>query len=155
MDSKNFQTIFKLGMWWRFIYGIFKFCLGIFLFYFIHHSFSDVFTRFFISELSEDPNDAFIYLVKLFLDGHDFLISYFISFYFVFWGALDAFLSYNILRFRIWAYPVSLILISGFTFYEIFRFFYTKSLILFFVILFDLFIFWVINKEYRKLEHVE
>lgn len=147
-----FNIVFEVGMWWRIVYGILKFCFGLFLLNYIHHSFGDLFNHFFILEIKDDSKDLFIKITNLFLDRHHFVVTYFISFYFIFWGALDAFLSINILRLKIWAYPVSLFLISIFTTYEFFRFLHHKSLLLLSVILFDLFILWVINKEYKKLK---
>ncbi len=150
-----FGLIFKLGMYWRIIYAIFKFVFGIILLKFINSNFTDLFYQVFRQEILEDKDDIFIRAIKSIFDGHTFYVTYFISIYFIFWGAVDAFLSFNLLKLRIWSYPVSLTLITTFTLYEIYRFTHTHSLILLSIILIDIFLIWIIFKEYKKLKLIK
>ena len=150
-EKDDFQIIFRLGMLWRVVYGIAKVILGILILNFVGQSLGDVFYNLMSHEIIEDPNDLLVKTVSYLLNINRLDISYFTSIYLIFWGLLDSFLSISILRFRLWAYPVSLALISLFTLYEIYRLTYSHSLILLFVIIVDIFIIWIIKKEYTRL----
>jgi uncharacterized membrane protein len=153
-EDHYFGLIFKLGMYWRIIYAIFKFVFGIILLKFINSNFTDLFYHVMGHEIIEDKNDIFIRAIKSIFDNHTFYVTYFVAIYFIFWGAVDAFLSFNLLKLNLWSYPVSLTLITVFTLYEIYRFTYTHSLILLSIIFIDIFLIWIIFKEYKKLKLV-
>ena len=154
-EKDDFQIIFRLGMLWRVVYGIAKVILGILILNFVGQSLGDVFYNLMSHEIIEDPNDLLVKTVSYLLNINRLDISYFTSIYLIFWGLLDSFLSISILRFRLWAYPVSLALISLFTLYEIYRLTYSHSLILLFVIIVDIFIIWIIKKEYTRLTTID
>lgn len=146
-----FQTIFRLGMWWRIFYGVLKFILGLVLLNFVHSTFADIFYKFMNHELIEDPNDVLINAIGLLLNKSTANVSYFIAIYLIFWGFVDSFLSINLLRLRLWSYPVSLALIGLFILYGMYRLTYTHSIVLLIVIIIDLLILWLIIQEYRRL----
>jgi len=103
-------------------------------------------------ELAEDHNDILYRFLFNILYNHPVYISYFLATYLIFWGFVDMFLSYNLLKHRLWAFPVSLVVIGLFVIYEIVRFTNTHSLILLSVILIDTLILFIIWNEYRKLK---
>ena len=103
-------------------------------------------------EIVEDPGDIFIRLVGSLLEELSLSTGTFIAFYLMFWGGTDVFLSSNTLRHKLWAFPISLTLIGAFVLYEIYRVTHTHSLVLAFIILLDLAILWLINREYRILK---
>jgi len=107
LEKKDyFSIIFTIGMWWRIIYGIFKLFLGISLLWFVHSSFTELFYKIAGHELLEDPNDILINSLGFFINNTTASVTYFISFYFIFWGLLDSFLSINLLKLRLWSYPI-------------------------------------------------
>ena len=70
----------------------------------------------------------------------------------MFWGAIDIFMSILLLRHQLWAFPVAIYMIVIFIIYEFFRFSQTHSLMLLAVIVMDVFIIWIIKREYQKLK---
>ena len=70
---------------------------------------------------------------------------------FEFWGFIDVTLSINMLKRRLWAFPVSIWLIALFVLYELYRFSHTHSFVLALVITADMTIMWLIRKEYLTL----
>lgn len=133
------------------MYGILKLFFGLVLLKFINNSFAGLFYNLMSHELIEDPNDILVRAVGSILNQVTINISYFIAMYLIFWGTVDTFLSINLLKLRLWSYPISLILIGLFTLYEIYRFAHTHSIVLLIIIFIDLFILWLIDKEYKKL----
>lgn len=103
-------------------------------------------------ELSEDPTDILFVMVNYLLSDHSFYVTYFLAFYFIFWGVIDILLSYNLIKEKLWAFPVSMVLIGLFVAYSFVRFTYTHSLVLLSVIIFDLVILLLIYKEYQKVK---
>ncbi len=150
-QNRNFEILFDIGMYWRTVYGFIKLILGITLLNFINMSTSDLFNKILSNEITEDPSDIFVKTIGFFIDKSLTHITYFIPVYLIFWGFVDAFLSINILKQKLWAYKISIFLISIFVLYEIYRYTHTHSLILLFIILIDLFIIWLIGKEYKIL----
>ena len=151
MNKMDLESkLFRYGMWWRIFYGSLRIAFGLFLFSVINESFSDLLYRFMSAELFEDPTDLLFYTVNSFLQTHPFIVTSFIAVYMIFWGFVDIFLSFNLLRHKIWTFPVSLYLIAFFVLYELYRFFYTYSYILLSVIVIDILIAWLIWREYKK-----
>lgn len=147
------EKLFTYGMWWRIGYGILRTFFGLAILKVVGTPLTDVVKFLMGHELTEDRNDLLYGSVMHLLADHPVSITYFLSFYFIFWGIVDILLSYQLLRRRLWAFPVSLLLIGFFILYELIRLSYTHSLILSVVILIDLAVFFLIWREYRKLEY--
>lgn len=153
MDIKKLESkLFKCGMWWRIFYGIARTFFGLVLFRFIDIPFSDLLHTVMSHELDEDPSSIVFHFFNSFFQTHPFTVTHFIAIYLIFWGVVDVVLSINLLMHKRWAFPVSLYLILFFVLYEIFRFFHTHSFVLLSVIVVDIFIFWFILREYKKVK---
>lgn len=149
-DPKTFSRLFLLSMWWRIGYGILRIMLGLALLRVIGKPLKNIMTTNMEHELLEKTPDFIFNAISRVLTAHDFSITYFLAFYFIFWGSIDAILSYQLIKDRIWAFPISLGLIGMFIIYSIFRLTYTHSLVLFSVILLDATIMMLIYREYKK-----
>lgn len=145
------MRLFELSMWWRILYGTAKSALGIASIWFIGTAYSDIFHTLLRHELIEDPADPLIRFVDSFLSGHPVSLDSFVPVYLIFWGLVDVVLSISLLRRIMWAFPVGLSVISFFVLYEVLRDLHTHSLILFGIILIDLFVLYLIRDEYRRL----
>jgi uncharacterized membrane protein len=152
MTSDTEDRIFRYGMYWRIFYGSLRILFGIVLFRLVGTSLIDIITRLMTHELVQDPSDKLYAFAVYWLGHHPLSITYFLASYFIFWGVVDIVLSVELLRERLWAFPASLVLIAGFVIYEIIRFTHTHSLILLWIIFVDIFIFWFIEREYKKLK---
>lgn len=142
------EILFHLGMWWRIFYGFLRIIIAIFLLQHVGTPLSDIFLKLMSHEIIQDPNDRVIQMVH----HLPYLVTYYLAFYFMFWGAIDIFMSILLLRHQLWAFPVAIYMIVVFIIYELFRFSHTHSLILLAVIVMDIFIIWIIRKEYQKLK---
>ncbi|MEY2665371.1 MAG: hypothetical protein RLZZ480_476 [Candidatus Parcubacteria bacterium] len=151
MTSSTEDRIFELGMWWRIVYGTFRIIFGLALLRVVGASLTDFMLRVMSHELIQDRSDWLYHFAVHHISRHDLYVTYFLAAYFIFWGAVDVLLSINLLRGKLWAFPVSLWLIAGFVCYGLFRLTHTHSLILLCIIIFDITIFWFIEREYQKL----
>lgn len=152
MKSKTFDEIFRLGMVWRIGYGTLRLIVGFFLLRHIGTPVSDIFTRAFRSEFFEEPREHFIHAVGPFTHHFSFEVTYFLAIYMIFWGIIDVFLSIQLLRLKLWAFPLTMWLIALFIVYETYRYTHTHSLILLAIIIIDLGLIWLINGEYRRVQ---
>ena len=152
MRNISEEKLFLIGMRWRIGYGILRIVFGLAILKIVGVPFTDVLNTLMSHELVEDPNDLLFSLTSYILEGHPLYVSYFISFYFIFWGVTDTVLSYNLIKHRLWAFPVSFVLIGLFIVYEAVRFTHTHSLILLWVMFLDAIILWLIWREYKKLK---
>lgn len=139
-------------MKWRIGYGFVRILFGLALLKVVGTPLIEVVRTLIRHELVEDPSDILYNFITSTLTNHPLYITYFLALYFIFWGLVDITLSYNLIKHRLWAFPVSLSLISLFIIYEVIRFNYTHSLILLWIILLDTIILWLIWREYKKLK---
>jgi uncharacterized membrane protein len=149
------SALFLVSMWWRVIYGIFKFFLGLYLIQHIGDVYSQLLPPFLAAELAVDPHERFVQGIYGAVRIHEQVISYFVSIYFIFWGAMDVFLTYCLLKRVVWAFPLSIALLGAFVLYEMVRVTHTHSLILAWIICVDIFIMYLVYVEYKKLKHTK
>ena len=142
-------------MWWRIFYGVLRTMLGLALLQVVDVPFTDILYRLLGRELIEDPQDALFMIVHSFLQVHPITVTYFLSAYLLFWGFIDIVLSIQMLRKKMWAFPVSMYLIALFVSYELYRLIHTHSRILLFVIVIDILVLWIIHREYTKMRRCD
>jgi len=100
-------------------------------------------------ELIEDPNDfVAAHLLSL---AQNFTVSTqrFYAFYLLSHGVIKVFLVICLLRNKLWAYPVSLVVLGLFVVYQLYRFSYTHGFGLIVLTVFDVFVMGLIWHEYR------
>ncbi|MCB9812078.1 DUF2127 domain-containing protein [Candidatus Nomurabacteria bacterium] len=152
MRSEWRERLFLTGMWWRIGYGVLRILFGVALLKVVGAPLLDVVTSLLNYELTEDPSDILYRVISSILTEHPFYVSYFLAGYFIFWGVIDVVLSYNLIKHKTWAFPVSMVLIVLFILYGSIRFCYTHSLVLLSVLVVDAIILWLIWKEYVSLK---
>lgn len=147
----SYNTLFTFGMWWRIAYGATRLAIGVTLLSVVGTPLSVLFYRLTAHELAMDPDNSLLLYVGHSLTHHNFMVTYFLAGYLIFWGVVDMVLSYNVLRNKLWAFPASLALISFFIVYEMFRFTHTHSAVLLGIIVVDLALVLLIGHHYRIL----
>jgi uncharacterized membrane protein len=142
-----FSNVFKFSMIWRIVYGFIKTISGLALLRIITlQPFSPIF-RIGRHSFFFHPDNFIIEFINSYIHRFPISTALFISFYLIFWGVVDTFLSFYILKKQIWAYPIALVLIFLFTIYEIYRYTHTHSPFLLLIIFIDIAIFFIIKKE--------
>jgi uncharacterized membrane protein len=100
-------------------------------------------------ELIEHPNDfVAAYLLRL---AQNFTVSdeHFYAFYLLSHGIIKLFVVIGLLRSKLWAYPVSLVVLGLFIVYQLYRFSYTHGIGLIVLTVFDVLVMGLIWHEYR------
>ena len=103
-------------------------------------------------ELAEDPRD---FIANYFLHAASHLSvsgQRFVAVYLFSHGVIKFGLVCALLKHKLWAYPLSLIVFSAFIVYQLYRFTFTHGLGLIALSLFDLMVIWLIYLEYRALK---
>ena len=100
-------------------------------------------------ELIEDPDD--FVATHLLSQAQNFTVStqHFYAFYLLSHGVIKAFLVIGLLRNKLWAYPVSLVVLGLFIVYQLYRFSYTHGVGLIVLTVFDMIVMGLIWHEYR------
>lgn len=146
------SLLFKLSMWWRIFYGFLRLILGTTLLKITGQPLSEFMFSLMSHELTGQKTDIILEKLYTLTETHDITITYFIAFYFLFWGTVDIILSFCLLRHIKRAFPLAMLIIAVFILYGMFRFTVTHSLILALVIGIDLVILYLINEEYSMLK---
>ena len=100
-------------------------------------------------ELIKDPND--FVATHLLTMAHNFSVQtqqHFYAFYLLSHGIVKVALVVGLLREKLWAYPASLIVLTLFVLYQLYRFSYTHGLGLIVLTLFDIVVMGLIWHEY-------
>lgn len=142
-------------MWWRIGYGFLRLIFGFFLLNVVGTSFPDIFYKLASHELTQDPNDVLIQIISPLVDHFPITVSYFVAIYFLFWGILDIALSILLLKHKMWAFPLTIVLIGVFVAYEAYRFTHTHSLTLLGVTVVDIVVAALVYREYRNHKDVK
>jgi uncharacterized membrane protein len=100
-------------------------------------------------ELIEDPNDFIA--THLLSMAQEFSVNTknFYAFYLLSHGIIKLALVVGLLRNKLWSYPTSLAVLALFIVYQIYRFYYTQSVGLVVITVFDVFVMVLIWHEYR------
>ncbi len=151
-DEQVLSLFFRVATWLRIGYGSLRILLGLTLLKFIGTPFTDLLIGLMSHEITEDPSDALFQFIYNLVNDHSFTVTYFLAIYLLFWGSVEVFLSIALLKRILWAYPLTILLIVIFVIYEMYRVFHTHSLILVLIIIVDLGIAYIIDREYRRLK---
>ena len=100
-------------------------------------------------ELVEDPKDFLATHLLAWAQGFSVETKHFYAFYLLSHGVVKLFLVAGLLRNKLWAYPVSLVVLGLFIVYQLYRFSYTHGAGLIVLSVFDIVVMWLIWHEYR------
>lgn len=143
--------LFTLVMYWRIIYGVLRVIAGILLLQVVGTPLTELFPTGFEHTSGPATIAPLMHGVYTFLIGHGLMVTYFLAFYCIFWGAVDIVVTVALLKHHLWAFPTSIILIALFLIYEIYRVAHTHSPILFTFIIIDTGVLYLIYREYERL----
>ena len=145
------HKLFVVTMWIRIAYGSLRILLGIGFLKLVGVPFLDIITKLLGQELIEDPTDSIYTSIARHLHEHPLYVTQFLAIYFLFWGVIDVVLSYQLIKHRLWAFPVTFVLIAGFMMYELLRFSTTHSPVLLTLLVIDSITFFLTWREYQRL----
>ena len=104
-------------------------------------------------ELTENPVDSFSqYLLNL---THSFLggTKQFIAFYLLSHGIINLILVIGLFKKKMWSYFASIIMLTIFALYQMYRYIYHPSIWMIILTIFDLVTIWLIWREYKRIKN--
>ena len=109
--------------------------------------------RFTQDELIEDRGDVVANTLLHWAQTFSIQTQHFYAFYLLSHGVVKLGLVTGLLIRKLWAYPASLVVMTLFIAYQLYRYTYTHGIGLIFLTLFDLVVMWLVWHEYRLLKH--
>ncbi len=103
-------------------------------------------------EIAEDPHDLVANLLRHAASHFSLTSEHFMAIYLLGHGIVKILVVLALLRNKLWAYPVAIIVFGGFVVYQIYRFALTGSVGLIALSVIDLFVIWFIWLEYRAVK---
>lgn len=100
-------------------------------------------------EIVEDPHDFVANHLRHAASQFSLTSEHFMAIYLLGHGIVKIFVVVALLRNKLWAYPVAMIVFGGFVVYQIYRFTFTGSAGLIALTAVDLIVIWLIWLEYR------
>jgi len=100
-------------------------------------------------ELIEDPNDFIASHLSRMAAEFSVASKEFYAFYLLSHGLIKLLLVVGLLRGKLWSYPASLVALSAFMVYQVYRYSYTHSPGLIVLTVFDAIVMWLIWQEWR------
>lgn len=153
LRERYWHELFEAGIFLKALNSVWETLAGIFLLTelrnWLTHTFVFVSTQEFLGSFDEFP---FTYA-----QSHLMHVPpgsrVFVGVYLLFHGLVNAFLSYNLYRSRLWAYPISIALTSAFFVYQVYRLAHTHSLLLLVISALDIAFIILTWHEYKRQLH--
>ncbi len=156
MNESRIHRIFQISVLLKGLHALIE-CVGGLALYFVPNAAIEhwvwLLTQ---SELREDPRD--LVATTLLNAARDMSVGTqsFYAFYLLTHGLVKVLLVAGLLREKLWAYPVSLVVLTAFIAYQGYRFSYTHSIGLVVLTIFDIIVMVLVWHEWRLLRrHVE
>lgn len=148
--NKLLDKIFEIGVLVKAIFGFFEVLLGIIFAVSGKLILNNLIAAFITREIIEDPNDFFVNLLAKYVNNFSAGSYLFAVMYLIFHGIVNISLASALLRNKINIYPWAITGFSIFIIYQTYKYFYSHSLLLLAITVFDIFVVTVIILEYRR-----
>lgn len=149
VDERRIHRIFEIGVWLKGAHALVE-CAGGLLLYVVSTatiaSWVNVLTQ---DELIEDPNDFIAGHLSRMASQFSVASEHFYAFYLLSHGLIKLLLVVGLLRGKLWSYPASLVALSAFMAYQLYRYSYTHSVGLLVLTVFDAIVMVLIWHEWR------
>jgi uncharacterized membrane protein len=146
------HNLFEITIFMKGIHGIWEVAVGIMFFFIKTQTVYNVIMAVAGYDIVKDSGHfATNYLMN---QANNFSLStkYFLAWYFLFYGLVNLFLVFFLLKGKLWAYPMAILFFVFFICYQFFRFFRHHSGLLLFFTLFDIFLVFLTWLEYQGIK---
>jgi uncharacterized membrane protein len=149
MEERQIHRIFRIGIVLKGLHALLECAGGIAIGLIGTDTVSRLVDALTQEELFEDPKDFIATHLLTWAQGFSVETKHFYAFYLLSHGLVKLFLVAGLLRNKLWAYPVSLVVMGLFIAYQLYRFSYTQGWGLIVLSVFDIVVIWLIWHEYR------
>lgn len=150
MNPRLLRKVFNISIVIKGLDGAFELLMGFLSFFINPNLLNKTITSLFAHELSQDPNDFIAnFLTRM---AHDLSVGsqIFIALYLITHGVIKIFIVANLLKNRLWAYPVAILFFVGFLIYQVYEYAHTGSALMLILTIFDVLVIVMTFLEYRQ-----
>ncbi|MBY0472999.1 DUF2127 domain-containing protein [Patescibacteria group bacterium] len=151
--QKFWHELFEAGILLKALNSVWETAAGLYLLWSVHPLIRSGFVFFSREEFLGGHDDFIFRFIADHLNQLSVSTKNFVGLYLLFHGLLNMFLSYNLYKNRLWAYPVSMGITGIFLVYQGYRLFHTHSIILLCITIFDIVFIYLTWHEYRYQLH--
>jgi uncharacterized membrane protein len=152
MQEKRIHQIFVASVAFKGAHALIEIVGGLALYLVSTQAIVTTIIRFGGDRLVEDPDDWVANQLLHFAQGFSVEAHNFYAFYLLSHGIVKSVLVVGLLREKLWAYPASFAVFSGFIAYQLYRFTFTHDILLILLSIFDAFVIYLAVHEYRLLK---
>lgn len=149
MNERRIHQIFEIGILLKGAHAVVECIGGVALAFISTGAIARLVGALTQEELIEDPNDFVAAHLLALAQNFTVGTQHFYAFYLLSHGLIKVFLVIGLLRNKLWAYPVSLLVLGLFIVYQLYRFSYTHGFGLIVLTVFDVVVMGLIWHEYR------
>ncbi len=151
-QEKKIYLAFEISIVLKGIHSVIEIVSGLALLFVSQQFITKIIYYLIQKEIVEDPSDFIA--THLYVLAQDLTISsqYFAAYYLLSHGVVKFFLIINLLKKKLWAYPLALVVFGLFIVYQAYRYSITGSIFLIFLTILDLIVMVLTFHEYRYLK---
>lgn len=153
LRERYWHELFEAGVFFKALNSMWEIVAGVFLLTALRNWFTHTFIYVSIQEFLGRSDDFPFTYAQSHLMHVPPNSRVFIGVYLLFHGLMNAFLSYNLYRDRLWAFPVSMAFTSAFFIYQVYRLAHTHSPLLLAISILDIAFIVLTYHEYRRQQH--
>ena len=150
LPKRGGHLAFEIGILLKGINALFECIAGVALLFIPGSAFTSLVATLTQHELAQDPRDFVATHLLSWAQGFSSSQAQYYAIYLLSHGVIKLAMVAALLRGLLWAYPVSIAVLSGFVAYQLYRFEFTHSWGLIALSLFDLVVIVLIVREYRS-----
>ncbi|HUX36210.1 MAG TPA: DUF2127 domain-containing protein [Candidatus Paceibacterota bacterium] len=154
-EERGLHDLFEIGIAIKGIDGIIELAGGIFLYFASHAMLVNMVLFLAHGELLEDPRDWFVNLLLHTAQNFSPQAQWFASALLMVHGAVKIFLVAGLLKNKLWAYPASIVIFTGFAVYQFYQLTYGYSLFLWSITIVDIIVVGLIIHEYLHVKKTD
>jgi uncharacterized membrane protein len=149
MNEKSIYEAFRISVLLKGVHALIEILSGVLLALVGAHAITRTVGSLARWQLGEHPHDPIATALLNAADGFTVQTEHFYAFYLVSHGVVNLALVIGLLRNKLWAYPASLVVLTLFVAYQVYRYSYTHGFGLILLTVFDLIVMALIWHEYR------
>lgn len=149
VQERRIHEAFEVSIWLKGAHALIECIGGLVLAVVSAGAITKLVNRLTQDELIEDRHDLVATSLLHWAQGFSVQTEHFYAFYLISHGVVKLFLVAGLIRSKLWAYPASLVVMSLFIIYQLYRFSYTHGIGLIFLTVFDLIVIGLVWHEYR------
>jgi uncharacterized membrane protein len=149
VQERRIHEAFEVSIWLKGAHALIECVGGLILAFVSAQSITTLVDRLTQDELIEDRHDIIATSLLHWAQSFSVQTEHFYAFYLLSHGVVKLFLVAGLIRSKLWAYPASLVVMSMFIIYQLYRFSYTHGIGLILLTVFDLIVIGLVWHEYR------